>query len=974
MRKTIKNFGEYIFVLALVLTVTFSTAAASFDLLNFSNAKRNEPLGMIWRNNFDKPISPDLPRKFEELMAKAQQLGSVRIIVGFRLEDYRPDAELNDFGQTDQRAKIKEMQSLLLESVSDFAVSNVKQFDYIPFMALEVSAEALAELRRSPEIISLNEDGEQRMHLLQSVPLIGGPNAWAAGFTGQGRTVAILDTGVDKTHPFFNNRIVSEACYSTNSGTISSFCPGGVSSSTAAGSGINCSVSQIDGCSHGTHVAGIAAGGNPQINGAGVAKNANIIAMQVFSRQTNCGSDPSPCATGITTDQISALERVYALRTTFNIDAVNLSLGSGQYTSTCDTVDPAYKTIIDNLRSAGIATVISSGNNGYSNALSFPACISTAISVGSTHDGSAGFPDIVSDFSNSAIFLTLLAPGEVITSSVPGGTYGDKQGTSQAAPHVAGAFAVLKQKFPTDTVTQILTRLKYSGVMVFDPENGIGKPRIKIDTALNTSNVDPCGTITPITTGQTVNGSLNAADCLLSSGARADIFSFTATQGQTVAISHSSSAFNTYLFLFNSAGTLIAQDDNGGGGTNSRIPASSGALTIPASGTYYIYASALFQPNGNYTLTFTGSPSCSFAVSSSTQNFAAAGGNGNFNVTAGAGCAWTAQSNATWLTTSSTGNGNGTVNYAVAQNATGAQRTATITVGSQTHTVTQAAAAVSVQPQRRVDYDGDGKTDISIFRPGVGQWWYLRSSDSGNRALQFGASTDKLVPADFTGDGKTDIAFFRPSNGSWFILRSEDGSFFSFPFGAASDIPFAGDFDADGKADPGVFRPSTSEWYILKSTGGTIITSFGANGDKPVVADYDGDGKTDIAIYRPSLGQWWIWRSGNNSVYAFQFGLSTDKPVVGDYTGDGKADAAFWRASDGFWYIVRSEDSSFYSVPFGLNGDQPSPGDYDGDGKFDTAVFRPSSNTWYIQRSTAGILIAGFGAAGDLSVPNAYVP
>jgi uncharacterized delta-60 repeat protein len=272
------------------------------------------------------------------------------------------------------------------------------------------------------------------------------------------------------------------------------------------------------------------------------------------------------------------------------------------------------------------------------------------------------------------------------------------------------------------------------------------------------------------------------------------------------------------------------------------------------------------------------------------------------------------------------------------------------------------------------DFDGDSKTDISIFRPSVGEWWINRSSSLQTVAAQFGASTDKAVPADFTGDGKTDIAFWRPSTGEWFILRSEDNSFLSFPFGTAGDTAIVGDFDADGKADPAVFRPSNSAWYILKSTGGTIITTFGTAGDFPVPADFDGDGKTDIAIYRPSAGEWWIQRSRNSSVYAFQFGVATDKPVPGDYTGDGKADSAFWRPSSGEWFILRSEDSSFYAVPFGANGDAPVPGDYDGDGRFDTAVFRPSTSTWYVYRTTAGLLITSFGISGDQPLPNLFVP
>jgi hypothetical protein len=273
----------------------------------------------------------------------------------------------------------------------------------------------------------------------------------------------------------------------------------------------------------------------------------------------------------------------------------------------------------------------------------------------------------------------------------------------------------------------------------------------------------------------------------------------------------------------------------------------------------------------------------------------------------------------------------------------------------------------------RYDFDGDGKTDIGIFRPSAGEWWINRSGTSQTTAARFGVSSDKVASGDFTGDGKTDIAFFRPSNGFWFILRSEDSSFFSFPFGTLGDIPVPSDYDGDGRTDAAVFRPSSNTWFILQSGGGTSIGQFGIAGDVPVTADYDGDGKTDIAIFRPSVGEWWINKSGGGT-NAFQFGNGADKPVQGDYTGDGKADIAIFRPSTGYWFILRSEDSSFYSVPYGTIGDIPSPGDYDGDGKFDTAVFRPSSNTWYINRTTAGSSIVTFGAAGDTPIPNDLVP
>ncbi|HEY0458598.1 MAG TPA: FG-GAP-like repeat-containing protein [Pyrinomonadaceae bacterium] len=317
------------------------------------------------------------------------------------------------------------------------------------------------------------------------------------------------------------------------------------------------------------------------------------------------------------------------------------------------------------------------------------------------------------------------------------------------------------------------------------------------------------------------------------------------------------------------------------------------------------------------------------------------------------------------------GNGSCSVNERVpVQTQAGAGNSRIFEAGGRTGFVSNARSA-----SRPFDFDGDSKTDVSIFRPSAGEWWYLKSSTGGNAALAFGTSTDKLAPGDFTGDGKTDIAFWRPGSGFWFILRSEDNSFFSFPFGASEDIPAPSDYDGDGKTDAAVFRPSSGTWFILNSSGsGTSIVNFGSSEDKPVAADFDGDGRADIAIFRPSDGSWWYLQSSNSQFKVYRFGVGTDKPVQGDYTGDGKADIAIFRPSTGEWYFQRSEDNSYYSFVWGASGDIPAPGDYDGDGRADAAVFRPSNTTWYMNQTTAGVGIVNFGSAGDKPVPNAFVP
>ncbi len=261
----------------------------------------------------------------------------------------------------------------------------------------------------------------------------------------------------------------------------------------------------------------------------------------------------------------------------------------------------------------------------------------------------------------------------------------------------------------------------------------------------------------------------------------------------------------------------------------------------------------------------------------------------------------------------------------------------------------------------RADFDGDGKSDVSVFRPEDGTW-YLLQSVSGFTGVQFGISTDKLVPADYDGDGKTDVAVYR--SGTWYLQRSQLG-FTGVAFGAADDVPVPADYDGDGKADVAVFRPSNGTWYLLQSTAGFTGITFGQLGDKPVAADYDGDGKTDVAVFR--AGIWYIQRT-QLGFTGIAFGEATDKPVPADYDGDGKTDVAVFRS--GTWYLQRSQ-SGFTAFAFGAADDIPVPADYDGDGKADVAVFR--LGTWYLQRSTQGFTGVAFGATTDKPVPNAFV-
>jgi len=267
------------------------------------------------------------------------------------------------------------------------------------------------------------------------------------------------------------------------------------------------------------------------------------------------------------------------------------------------------------------------------------------------------------------------------------------------------------------------------------------------------------------------------------------------------------------------------------------------------------------------------------------------------------------------------------------------------------------------------DFDGDGLSDVSVYRPSNGGWYALQSSNNGFFSANFGQTGDIAVPADYDGDGKTDVAIFR--NGAWYSLRSFDNTFNGISFGQAGDIPVPTDFDGDQKADQAVYR--NGNWYLYLSIFGQINLSLGNATDLPMVGDFSGDGTADIMVYRPSNGTWYRSSPADNRIYTTNFGTSGDNPVPADYDGDGILDIAVYRPSVGDWYWLNSSDGSFSGVHWGTNGDKPVPADYDGDGKTDVAVFRPSTGSWYMLQTTAGFKAVNWGISTDVPIPNVYV-
>ena len=305
---------------------------------------------------------------------------------------------------------------------------------------------------------------------------------------------------------------------------------------------------------------------------------------------------------------------------------------------------------------------------------------------------------------------------------------------------------------------------------------------------------------------------------------------------------------------------------------------------------------------------------------------------------------------------------------------------------------TPGVAPVNNPALRIADFDGDGKTDASVFRSGT---WFINPSSNPSLAegfsnspqafygVQFGLPSDKLTPADFDGDGKTDIAVWREnvndSFGYFYILQSLTGTVRIVQFGQTGDDPrMVGDWDGDGKADPAVYRNGAnggqSYFYYRPSAQPAVdfVTVYwGTGGDEAVRGDYDGDGKLDAAVFRASDQTWYIRQSSNNQPRYDSWGLASDKRVSGDFDGDGKTDLTVFR--NGVWYIKQSSNSQPLYRSWGLNTDKLVAGDYDGDGKTDVAVWR--NGIYYIlQITNSQADYRYFGTSGDLPVASAFVP
>lgn len=428
----------------------------------------------------------------------------------------------------------------------------------------------LKRLLARGEVLAVYPDARLYAHLSQSLPLIGQPTvAQTMGRTGAGTTVAVVDTGVDYTRAEFG---------SCTAPGVPAGCRVVVSQDIAADDG------QRDDIGHGTWVSGTV---------AGTATGAKLAVLDVFAN-----------GSALSSDVIGGINWAISNRSAYNIVAINLSLGDGlQYTSTCPGANP-FRTPIINAKSAGILSIVSSGNEGYSNGLASPACTPEAVSVGAVYDTNVGArtwtsanpdctdsttaADQVACFSNSASYLTLLAPGALIT--VTGVT---AAGTSLASPFVSGAVAVLAEAYPGDSYSQRLARLTGTGKQITDARNGVTKPRVDLLAAQGAPANDAFAAATTLsgTSGQASGWNLNASketgepSHAGNAGGKSVWWQWTAPGAGQVALDTHGSGFNTLLAVYTGASvaaltSVAGNDDDGSAGSTSGVSFHASAGTV----------------------------------------------------------------------------------------------------------------------------------------------------------------------------------------------------------------------------------------------------------------------------------------------------------------------------------------------------------------------------------------------------------
>lgn len=263
------------------------------------------------------------------------------------------------------------------------------------------------------------------------------------------------------------------------------------------------------------------------------------------------------------------------------------------------------------------------------------------------------------------------------------------------------------------------------------------------------------------------------------------------------------------------------------------------------------------------------------------------------------------------------------------------------------------------------DFDGDGRTDYTVWRPGNGTW-YIRYAAGGTVAIQWGQRGDIPAPANVAGDARAELIVFRPSNGNWYIRRW-NGTSQVVSWGTNGDIPVPLDYTGDGRAELAVYRTlvggSTGRWFIRYWGGGSTTITLGERTNTPMARDFDGDGRDDLAVFDGWNGAWKL-RYATGSTADYTWGQWGDVPLTYQ-DSSGQWNIAVWRPSSGRLYWNNIHTAITGSFVYGLPGDIPRFGDANGDSWDELIIYRPSNGRWF--NSGLGGWVA-WGGVSDIAV------
>lgn len=797
---------------------------------------------------------------------------------------------------------------------------------------------------------------------------IDAPEAWSLTTGDETEVVGIIDTGIDVNHPdlaaniWHNPREIPNGIDDDGNGVVDDL---------SGANFINPSLPPTDDNGHGTHVAGtIGAVGNNGTGVVGVNWKVKLLPLKFLDAS----------GSGTTDNAIRAIEYAVALRQSgVPLRVLSNSWGGGPYSRALDEA-------IQSAERAGILFVSAAGNAASDNDAtpSYPASYvhSNTIAVAAIDDGGN-----LATFSNfGATTVDLAAPGVNILSTAPGGGYRTLSGTSMATPHVSGVAALVLSREPNLSVSQLKARIVQTT-----------KPLATLTGALRApGTVDAYRAVTnqqtPIVA---VPASLRYRRVTRPLGAEGDL-------GERIFRSDDGYIERALPFPFRFFGveyTRIAVSANG------RIIPLADGQELPTNGDY----SNSLRPGINvYHDDLFPSPDA---------------------ISQGEGGVWMRSSGTsvtiTWVVVpyayrQSTDPANelriqaqlfrtGRIEFHYFDTATGdtafdAGASATVGIapmgGGERVLISDntpdptdlgSGRVIALQPRSvhtRNDFDGDGVSDLVVWRPSTGMWYILCSSsnfDYDHRMeIQLGLFGDIPIVGDFDGDDISDLAVWRPTNGTWYFRLSSQqfATISAIQWGIRGDRPLAGDVDGDGTADLVVFRPGDG-FYVLRSSTGfqrdqalkdTALTqtriSAAGNGNDPLLGDFDGDGKQELTTVWQLLRFWTARSDSGQQLFSLPWGERGDTPLSCDWDGNGIDDRIQVRVSPSYelkWYAM-TDSGAAYEDTFGSILDRPScSSDFDGDGRSDLAVFRPYTGEWFVRSSLTGQVASYvFGVSGDI--------